>query len=198
VFAQISLQGNAFHASTSSMTSRTASGERVFSAGSRSTRKSFNASSRFALASGKCLSLRDRGGDFFHENVYSPCVMLFGKAGESRFHVLAKPTGSTCIQGIRNRLSLTGPWTLMTTAISPSAAFYHWLVRIDDMMKIALEEISRRQARKGRREDKISSQSWRALRAWREEYPVIHLEIRKLSILSAQWGQKKDSRPKRP
>ena len=73
LFAQISLQVDALHASVSSMTSRTASGERFFSDRSRwHSRTSFNASSRFALASGSVSPWEIAAGISSTKHVYPP------------------------------------------------------------------------------------------------------------------------------
>ena len=73
LLAQISLQVDAFHAPASSMTSRTASGERFFSDRPRwHPRTSFSASRRFALASGSVSPWEIAAGISSTKHVYPP------------------------------------------------------------------------------------------------------------------------------
>jgi hypothetical protein len=73
LFAQIPLQVDVLHASTSSMISRTASGERFFSTRSRwHSKTSFSASSRFALASGSVSPWEIAAGISSTKQVYPP------------------------------------------------------------------------------------------------------------------------------
>ena len=73
LFAQVALQVNAFHASGSSINSRTASGERSFSANSRwHSTTNFRASKRFAFASASVSPWEIAAGISSTKQVYPP------------------------------------------------------------------------------------------------------------------------------
>ena len=86
----VALQVNAFHASGSSIDSRTASGERSFSTKLRwHSSTNFRASKRFAFASAR-LPLRNCGANFFHKASISTLFRRLKDCGEFHAHMLAQ------------------------------------------------------------------------------------------------------------